>query len=345
MQCFRQRREIADHVAAEFTSGKRGQLLAGDPEKTGQETRRSPSPTEAPSQQGNAARDQRQEPEAKTDAKQSSPSSKTANKDDGRDDRNAVDDTPKQKNKGQREHKGGQEKDAATTAAAAAEDESKNDYLLVEAQGRHDQLDPHNWPLTTRAHNIAVVALLIFCQAWAGGAESMANPAASKEFGVSPVAESLSTAMYLFGIGTGALFAGPASETYGRTLAYIVPTFCYLFFVLGAALTPTFGGQVVCRYFVGLFSSATMSINGSSVRDQFHLIRRSFVFPLIAWANVVGGLPASVCTYSCTNSCTNKSMHMHMACTYTYMHAPYSGLFKSMGSKLIASSVACCRVE
>ncbi|OTB16239.1 hypothetical protein K445DRAFT_317220 [Daldinia sp. EC12] len=122
----------------------------------------------------------------------------------------------------------------------------------------------------------------------------MANKNASKEFGVSQVAENLSTSMYLFGIGSGAFFAGPLSETVGRNPTYLVSTFCYLFFVLGSALTPTFGGQVVCRFFVGLFSSATLSINGSSVRDQFRPVKRAFAFPIIAWANVAAPMIAPI---------------------------------------------------
>ncbi|KAI8960017.1 MFS general substrate transporter [Daldinia sp. FL1419] len=158
--------------------------------------------------------------------------------------------------------------------------------IIVQLQGDDDPLDPRNWPLAARCKNIAILSFLIFTQAWAGAAESMANSIASAEFGVSQTAENLSTAMYLFGIGSGALFAGPLSETLGRNPTYLTSTFCYLFFVLGSALTPTFGGQVVCRFFVGLFSSATLSINGSSVRDQFRPVKRAFVFPIIAWANV-----------------------------------------------------------
>ena len=94
--------------------------------------------------------------------------------------------------------------------------------------------------------------------------------------------------MYLFGIGSGALFAGPLSESVGRTLTYLVSTFIYLLFLLGSARTPTFGGQVICRYFVGLFSSATLSINGSSVGDQFRPVKRALVFPILAWANITG---------------------------------------------------------
>lgn len=132
---------------------------------------------------------------------------------------------------------------------------------------------------------------LIFAQGWAGSADSPANERASREFGVSQTAQNLSTAMYLFGIGSGALFAGPLSESIGRNPTYLVSTFIYLFFVLGSALTPTFAGQVICRYFVGLFSSPTLSINGSSVGDQFRPVKRTFVFPMIAWANIAGKLP------------------------------------------------------
>jgi MFS family permease len=116
----------------------------------------------------------------------------------------------------------------------------------------------------------------------------MANSEASSHFHVSQVAENLDTAMYLFGVGMGSQIAGPLSETVGRNPVYLLATFCYLFFVLGSAKAATFGGRITCRLFVGLFSSATLSINGSSVRDQFRDVKRAFVFPIIAWVNVIG---------------------------------------------------------
>ncbi|RVD87189.1 uncharacterized protein DFL_001432 [Arthrobotrys flagrans] len=159
--------------------------------------------------------------------------------------------------------------------------------LKIEVEGHDDPINPKNWSLLSRSKNIAILALLIAVQAWAGAAESIANTSASQEFGVSKEAETLSAAMYLFGLGSGCLFVGPLSETVGRNPVYLISTFCYLFFVLGTALAKSFGGQIVCRYFVGLFSSGTLGINGASVRDQFRPVKRAFVFPVIAWANVV----------------------------------------------------------
>jgi hypothetical protein len=165
--------------------------------------------------------------------------------------------------------------------------------FVVRTFGEDDPFDPRNWPLLERCKNIAILALLIFVQAWAGAANSQANLAISKEFHVSQVAENLSTAMYLFGIGAGALFVGPISETVGRNPTYLTGTFVYMLFMLGCATTKNYGGQIVCRFFVGLFSSATLAINGGSVRDQFRPVKRSFVFPVIAWANIAGELSLS----------------------------------------------------
>ncbi|KAH6884579.1 major facilitator superfamily domain-containing protein [Thelonectria olida] len=167
-------------------------------------------------------------------------------------------------------------------------------FIPVRSSGDDDPLNPLNWPLISRAKNILIVCFLVFVQGWAGAAESMSNSRASEEFHVSKVAENLSTAMYLFGVGSGSLFAGPFSETVGRNPVYLVGTFCYLCFVLGSALAPNFAAQLVCRFFVGLSASATLSINGASVNDQFRPVKRAFVFPIVAWANVAAPVIAPI---------------------------------------------------
>src|SRR3569833_2714239 len=105
-----------------------------------------------------------------------------------------------------------------------------------------DPIDPRNWPLASRCRNIAVLSLLVFTQAWAGAAESMANAQASQEFNISKVTENLSTALYLFGIGSGSLLGGPLSETVGRNPAFLATFFVFLFFVFGFVLASCVAG-------------------------------------------------------------------------------------------------------
>jgi DHA1 family multidrug resistance protein-like MFS transporter len=168
----------------------------------------------------------------------------------------------------------------------SSDESNKNGRIVVECPP-DDPIDARNWPLLHRAETIAILFLLVFVQGWAGAADSMANSKASEQFHVGTTSENLATAMFLFGIGTGCFFAGPLSESFGRNPVILISTFVYLFFVLGTALSDTFGGHIVCRYLVGLSASGTLGINGAIVNDLFRPVERALWFPLVAWVNVV----------------------------------------------------------
>jgi MFS family permease len=166
----------------------------------------------------------------------------------------------------------------------------EDSIIIVRKNGDYNPINPHNWSLISRAKNIAILCLLVFVQGWATAAESMGNKAASRAFGVSPVAMNLATAIYLFGVSTGSLFAGPLSETFGRNPVYLIGSFCYLCFILGCTLVKSFSRLIIYRYFIGLLASVTLSINSTSVNDQFRPVKRAFVFPVVAWANLTGNI-------------------------------------------------------
>ncbi|KAF2622892.1 MFS general substrate transporter [Macroventuria anomochaeta] len=167
------------------------------------------------------------------------------------------------------------------------EKETEDGKIVVNLDGDDDPINPQNWPLLKRARTMAILTMLVFTQAWAGACDSLDNSKASKRYHVSPVAEDASTAMYLFGIGSGCLFVGPLSQTLGRNPVYLGFTLTYLFFILGTALSKDYASQIVCRYLAGLASSATLGINGASIGDMFRPVERALWFPVIAWVNVV----------------------------------------------------------
>ncbi|KAF2024622.1 MFS general substrate transporter [Setomelanomma holmii] len=163
----------------------------------------------------------------------------------------------------------------------------KDEPSLVECSSSSDPLHPQNWPLARRTTTMLVLSGLVFTQAWAGSSEALAHNKAKAQYEVCTVAANLTTAVYLFGIGSGCLLVGPLSETAGRLSVYLAFSFAYLFFVLGSALSNSFVSQIVCRYFVGLACSATLGINGASVGDMFRPVERAAWYPVIAWVNVV----------------------------------------------------------
>jgi DHA1 family multidrug resistance protein-like MFS transporter len=170
---------------------------------------------------------------------------------------------------------------------ADIEKRSQSGKFYVTLDSDNDPLNPRNWPLLQRAKTVSILCMLVFVQAWAGACDSLENAKASKQYHVSPVAQDLTTAMYLFGIGSGCLFVGPLSQDLGRNPVYLAFSFIYLFFLFGNAMSKSFGSQVVCRYFAGMASSAALGINGASVGDMFNSIELTLWFPLMAWFNVV----------------------------------------------------------
>lgn len=51
------------------------------------------------------------------------------------------------------------------------QDDFEGGRFFVDTMGDDDPIDPHNWTLTARCKNIAILSLLIFVQAWVGAAD------------------------------------------------------------------------------------------------------------------------------------------------------------------------------
>lgn len=90
-------------------------------------------------------------------------------------------------------------------------DFKKVEHLMVDWDGPQDPTNPRNWPLLERAGILCIIWVNVWALDWAGSADSQANSKISTQFHVSEEAETLSPALYTFGIGTGALVAGPIS--------------------------------------------------------------------------------------------------------------------------------------
>jgi MFS family permease len=105
---------------------------------------------------------------------------------------------------------------------------------------------------------------------------------ASADFGVSEVAESLATALFLVGFGLGALLLSPLSELVGRWPVYLGSLSVFACWVLGAALAPNFGAQCVFRFLAGFSASTPLTVAGGSVGDLWSPVEKTFAFPLFA---------------------------------------------------------------
>lgn len=138
--------------------------------------------------------------------------------------------------------------------------------FVVGFQDENDPNDPHNWSLTKRTSYTAIIAGIGCVVGFASSIDSSALLEASADFGVSEVAESLATGLFLVGFGLGAMYAAPFSETFGRNPVYISTLILYMIFVTASALSPNFGAQLAFRFLAGLFGSTPLTCAGGSIR-------------------------------------------------------------------------------
>ncbi|KAI4269530.1 MAG: hypothetical protein L6R38_007430 [Xanthoria sp. 2 TBL-2021] len=194
-----------------------------------------------------------------------------------------------------------------------------NKVFVLGFEGDRDSLNPHNWSYGTRIWATVNIAFISCIVGFASSVDSAALVQASKDFGVSEVVESLATGFLLVGFGTGtlpiafdvvgplvgdctdertgALFAGPISETVGRNPVYIATLSLYMIFIMASALAPNIGAQLVFRFIAGFFGLTPLTYTGGSISDLWSPMERIYAFPVFAnaafmgpiWGPVVGG--------------------------------------------------------
>jgi len=150
-------------------------------------------------------------------------------------------------------------------ARARATNETEAGHVFVVGwEGNHDPQMPQNWPFWRRIAATVVVGLIAIAGTAASSIDAAVLPQYSAYWGVSEVAGTLATAMYLFGFAIGSQFAGPFSETLGRNVVYIVTMLVYMLFLMGCGLAPTYGGHITLRFLAGIFASSPLTVAGGT---------------------------------------------------------------------------------
>lgn len=162
------------------------------------------------------------------------------------------------------------------------QDGSGKMYYQVDWAGPNDPFNPKKWSTIHRVGATLLVCLVAFVATVASSIDSAVLVSATAELGVSEVAESLATALFLVGMGLGALLLSPLSELLGRYIVYLASLFVFGCWILGAALAPNYGAQLVFRLLAGFSASAPLTVAGGTVGDMWSPIEKTFALPLYA---------------------------------------------------------------
>lgn len=173
--------------------------------------------------------------------------------------------------------------------------EGKGEQVFVVGwEGPDDPLNPRNWTIARRVSCTLQISLIAAGVGAASGIDATVLPQAAESLGVSEVAESLATGLYLVGMGMGALVAGPFSETFGRNAVYSGSMAVFAIWIMASGLAPNFGAQITFRFLAGCSASTPLVCSGGSVSDMFNSLEKTWAFPLYAIAAFGGPMLGAV---------------------------------------------------
>lgn len=160
--------------------------------------------------------------------------------------------------------------------------------FVVGFEGKEDVMDPRNWTQALRLRATINIGLISFVVSFASSIDSAVVQRASADFKVSQVTESLATGLFLMGLGAGALFAGPVSETIGRNPVYIATLSIFMVCILASGFSPNIESQSLFRFIAGCFASTPLTCAGGSISDLWSSTERIWTFPIFAGAAFMG---------------------------------------------------------
>ncbi|KAK9245129.1 major facilitator superfamily domain-containing protein [Lipomyces tetrasporus] len=166
--------------------------------------------------------------------------------------------------------------DNGTTAADVESQTESNEKPVATTAGRpldwdgpDDPDDPHNWPLAKRVLLLNSVGLLCLSVTFGTSAIVGGIPQIMRQYGVSETAAYLTVTLYLVGLALGPTLGAPLSELFGRRIVYVTTLPLAMCFAVGSALSPTFGGHLVCRFLCSLMGSPVLAVSAGTIADLF----------------------------------------------------------------------------
>ncbi|KLO94531.1 mfs-multidrug-resistance transporter [Fusarium fujikuroi] len=149
-----------------------------------------------------------------------------------------------------------------------------------------DLENPRNWSLKRRWAITCVAVFLAMNGNFASSIFSGSIDSVMEEFGISEVAASLTTTMFLLGFCAGPFVFAPLSEFYGRRWIFYITFLAYMAFNFLCAFPTNFGSLLVGRFLAGVFISAPLSTTPGVLVDLWDPIERgnaTGIFSLASW--------------------------------------------------------------
>lgn len=165
---------------------------------------------------------------------------------------------------------------------APAEDESdtmkktRDGTIILEPQPEDSANDPLNW--STLRRDIALLCLGFYCMLGGGMTPIIAAgfTDVAKTYNIEVETVSMTTGLYMMGMGVGSVIASPTAILYGKRPVYLISAIIFIGTSLWAAWSPSFNSLLVARVFQGMAVSPVECLPSATIAEIFFLHERAF---------------------------------------------------------------------
>ncbi|KAH8742381.1 MFS transporter [Diaporthe sp. PMI_573] len=148
--------------------------------------------------------------------------------------------------------------------------------IILEPQPEDVPNDPLNWPNWRR--DAALLSIGIYCMLGGGQTSVLAAgfTNVAEDYGVPVSKVSLTTGLYMMGLGIGSVIASPTAILWGKRPVYLVSALCFIITSVWCALSPNYASLIVARIFQGMSVSPVECLPSATVAEIFFLHERAF---------------------------------------------------------------------
>jgi multidrug resistance protein len=147
---------------------------------------------------------------------------------------------------------------------------------------------PFMWSSTRKTTTLVLCCAATLCSAYSAGAYFLPSAALEKKWGLSPVAFNTGVTTWAVGFALSPMILAPFSELNGRKPVFTGSGILFIVALLGCALTDSFAGMLVARFFVGVGASTFATMVGGVISDVYHSEVRNTPMALYSGAALAG---------------------------------------------------------
>lgn len=153
---------------------------------------------------------------------------------------------------------------------------TKDGTIILEPQPEDSANDPLNWPAWRR--DSALLSLGLFCMVGGGLTPILAAgfTDVAHDYGVDVHTVSLTTGLYMMGMGLGSIVFSPTAILYGKRPVYLFGSILLILTSVWCALSPNFASLSVARIVQGVAVSPVECLPSATIAEIFFLHERAF---------------------------------------------------------------------